>query len=97
MSTVTVSKKGATRVRQGHLWIYRSDVVEADAAGGSVVKVKDERGNFIGQAFYSDASQIALRFLSLTTDEIDRDWWRQRVREAQSRRRRSRRPGSPSA
>lgn len=86
MSTVKVNKKGATRVRQGHLWIYRSDVVDVDATGGSVVTVKDERGNFIGQALYSDASQIALRFLSLTTDEIDRNWWRQRIREAAARR-----------
>lgn len=86
MSRVKVNKKGATRVRQGHLWIYRSDVVDVAAAGGSVVTVKDERGNFIGQALYSDASQIALRFLSLTTDEIDRDWWRQRIREAAARR-----------
>ena len=37
MMTVKVNKKGATRVRHGHLWIYRSDVVEVDAAGGSVV------------------------------------------------------------
>ena len=84
--TVKVNKKGATRVRQGHLWIYRSDVVEVDATGGSVATVKDERGNFIGQALYSDASQIALRFLTLTTDEIDRDWWRNRIREAAARR-----------
>ncbi|HSK64017.1 MAG TPA: class I SAM-dependent rRNA methyltransferase [Pyrinomonadaceae bacterium] len=86
MKTVTVTKKGATRVRHGHLWIYRSDVVEVDAAGGSIVSVKDERGNFIGQALYSAASQIALRFLTQTTEEIDRDWWRRRIREAVARR-----------
>lgn len=86
MSTVTVTKRGADRVRRGHLWIYRSDVSAVDAAGGSVVAVRDERGNFIGQAFYSDASQIALRFLTQTQEEIDRDWWRARLRAAASRR-----------
>jgi 23S rRNA (cytosine1962-C5)-methyltransferase len=86
MATVTVNKRGATRIRQGHLWIYRSDLVEVAADGGSVVKVKDERGNFIGQALYSAASQIALRFLTLTTEAIDRAWWRQRIREAAARR-----------
>jgi 23S rRNA (cytosine1962-C5)-methyltransferase len=85
MATVTVNKRGATRVRQGHLWIYRSDVVEVDAEG-AVVKVRDERGNFIGQALYSAASQIALRFLTQTTEEIDPDWWRRRIREAVARR-----------
>jgi 23S rRNA (cytosine1962-C5)-methyltransferase len=86
MGTVTVNKRGATRARHGHLWIYRSDVVHVDAAGGAVVAVKDERGNFVGQAFYSDASQIALRFLALTNHEIDHDWWRRRIREAAERR-----------
>ena len=62
MKTVRVNKKGADRVRHGHLWIYRSDVIEVEAEGGSIVSVKDERGKRIGQALFSDASQIALRF-----------------------------------
>lgn len=86
MNTVRVNKKGADRVRNGHLWIYRSDLVDVAAAGGSVVSVKDERGNFIGQALFSDASQIALRFLTLSTEEIDRAWWQRRIREAAGRR-----------
>jgi 23S rRNA (cytosine1962-C5)-methyltransferase len=86
MQTVRVNKRGADRVRHGHLWIYRSDVVDVDAEGGSVVGVKDERGNSIGQAFYSAASQIALRFLTQTGEEIDRDWWRRRILDAASRR-----------
>src|SRR5688572_11552087 len=86
MKTVRVNKKGADRVRHGHLWIYRSDVIEVDAEGGSVVSVSDERGNFIGQALFSDASQIALRFLTQGTEEIDRDWWRRKITEAAARR-----------
>ena len=85
MNTVRVNKKGAQRARNGHLWIYRSDLVDVDAAAG-VVSVKDERGNFIGQALYSAASQIALRFLTLGSEEIDRDWWQRRIREAVARR-----------
>ena len=86
MNTVRVNKKGADRVRNGHLWIYRSDLVDVDAAGGSIVSVKDERGNFIGQALFSDSSQIALRFLTQSDEEIDRAWWRRRIREAAGRR-----------
>ena len=86
METILVNKRGADRVRGGHLWIYRSDLVGVDAAGGSVVSVKDERGNFIGQALYSDASQIALRFLTQSREEIDRAWWQRRIREAARRR-----------
>jgi 23S rRNA (cytosine1962-C5)-methyltransferase len=86
MNTVRVTKKGADRVRNGHLWIYSSDVVDYEAEGGSVVSVTDERGNFIGKALYSDASQIALRFLTQSNEEIDRGWWQRRIREAARRR-----------
>ena len=86
METVRVNKRGADRVRQGHLWIYRSDVVDVDAKGGSVVTVRDERGNFVGQALFSDSSQIALRFLTQSDEDIDREWWRRRIKEAANRR-----------
>ena len=87
MNNITVAKRGADRIRRGHLWIYSSDVVDAtDAAGGSIVAVQDEHRNFIGQAFYSDSSQIALRFLTQTRESIDREWWRRQVRKAAARR-----------
>jgi len=87
MANVKVNKRGADRVRRGHLWIYRSDVVDtAGAAGGSVVTVHDPHGNFVGQAFFSDASEIALRLLSQTRETIDREWWRSRIRKAAARR-----------
>jgi len=87
MSNVTVNKRGADRIRAGHLWIYKSDVVKVDeAAGGSVVVARDQKRNFVGQAFFSDSSQIALRFLSQTAEPIDREWWRQRILEAANRR-----------
>jgi len=86
MNKVVVNKRGATRIRQGHLWIYRSDVVNVDALGGAVVSVTDETGNFIGQSLYSDQSQISLRFLSTSKAEIDRDWWRTQIRACAQRR-----------
>lgn len=87
MNEVTVTKRGADRIRGGHLWIYRSDVVETDeAAGGSIVVVRDQNRNFVGQAFFSDSSQIALRFLSQTEEPINREWWRRNILEAAARR-----------
>jgi 23S rRNA (cytosine1962-C5)-methyltransferase len=87
MNEVMVTKRGADRIRGGHLWIYRSDVVETDeATRGSIVAVHDQNRNFVGQAFFSDSSQIALRFLSQTEEPIDREWWRRRLLEAAARR-----------
>jgi 23S rRNA (cytosine1962-C5)-methyltransferase len=62
---VKVSARGAKRIKDGHVWVYRSDVAAADSvAPGAVVRVCDERGKFLGTAFYSTASQIAIRLLS---------------------------------
>jgi len=85
--TVNVGRRGAERARAGHLWIYRSDIADAGtAAGGAVVRVRDERRRSLGRAFYSDRSEIALRLLTWRDDEIDRDWWRARLRESIARR-----------
>ncbi|MCA1565209.1 MAG: class I SAM-dependent rRNA methyltransferase [Acidobacteria bacterium] len=88
-TTITVSRKGAERARAGHLWIYRSDLIDAGggvAAAGAPVHVRDERGRFVGSALYSDRSQIALRLLTWREEPIDRDWWRERLRGAIARR-----------
>jgi len=86
INTVEVTKRGADRIRGGHLWIYRSDVVEAKAAGGAVVLVRDPKGKVVGRALYSDRSEITLRFLTQSEEAIDREWWRQRIRAAAARR-----------
>lgn len=81
MSQVKISTRGARRIRQGHLWVYRSDVRDVgDAAGGAIVRAVDDAGNFVGQAFYSDRSEIALRFLTTREQMIDREWWRAQIR-----------------
>lgn len=85
MKTVVISKKGAKRVRGGHLWVYRSDVVRVDAEGGDTVRVVDEARNFVGRAFYSDASEIAVRIFSVADIDPDSQFWRSRIREAASR------------
>ncbi len=69
---VRVSRKGADRFRSGHPWIFRSDVTNTgEAFAGATVRVLDPRGQFLGQAHYSAASQIALRMLSRSAGPID--------------------------
>jgi len=64
-----VNQRGAARLRAGHLWVYRSDLLEsAPAPAGAMVHVRDERGRKLGSALYSSSSQIAIRLLS--ADEI---------------------------
>lgn len=70
-----MSARGEQRVRDGHVWIYRSDVVDAQAAAGDVVQVLAPRARPIGQALFSNRSMIAVRMLSRDETPIDRAWW----------------------
>ncbi len=63
--TVKVSARGATRLKDGHVWVYRSDIVSVDGVPpGALVAVVDHRGKFLGSALYSSSSQIAVRLIS---------------------------------
>lgn len=87
MVTVKISTRGAKRIRLGHLWVYRSDIRNTDEAeAGAIVRVVDDARNFVGQAFYSDRSQIALRFLTTRDEVVDREWWRDRLQACAERR-----------
>lgn len=63
--TVRVGAHGARRVRGGHPWVFRPDVLDApDLPPGAVVLVADETGNPLGRAFWARQSRIALRLLT---------------------------------
>lgn len=87
---IAVNHRGAGRLRAGHLWAYRSDLLlPAQASPGALVHVRDERGRKLGSALYSGASQIAIRLLSSETiaDEALPDLLRRRIGNAASFRR----------
>ncbi len=69
--TVVVGPRGAARAERGHPWIYQSDVAEVRARGGDVVEVFAPRGRKLGEALYSDRSQIALRLLTRGEERFD--------------------------
>jgi 23S rRNA (cytosine1962-C5)-methyltransferase len=60
-----VAPRGASRLKSGHVWVYKSDVLSSDGiAPGSIVTVTDQRGKLLGTALYSSSSQIAIRLIS---------------------------------
>ncbi len=84
MAEVAVTRKGQQRLEEGHLWIYRSDIVikGKEPAPGSIVSVLSPKRQLLGQAFYSSKSQISLRLLTSTSEKINRDFWRSRLQMA---------------
>ena len=78
---VRIKKRGAARIRSGHLWVYRSDILETrDVSPGAIVTVLDDDNAVVGKAFYSTQSQIALRFLVRGNVPIDEAFFRRRLR-----------------
>ncbi len=68
--TVSISRRTADRLREGHLWVYRTDIESATAgmAPGALVTLTDSRRLPLGTALYSSASTIAARLVSRTPD-----------------------------
>ncbi len=96
MPEVRVNRRGADRLRDGHLWIYRSDVVDASQAQpGQVVEVRADRGAPLGAAHYSSSSQIALRMLPAATRATGEAFFRDWIGHAQTLRSRLD-PGAPA-
>lgn len=79
MPDVTISPKGEERIRNGHPWVYRSDVVDVSAERGQVVLVRGRRRTPLGYALYSDRSEIALRLLTRSHDAPTLETWASRL------------------
>jgi 23S rRNA (cytosine1962-C5)-methyltransferase len=80
---------GRRRLKQGHLWIFRdeiaalsSDTIEA----GDLVRVVTDYGYDCGIGFYHPESQIAVRLLRHSEDDITVDFFIQRLENARAMR-----------
>ena len=82
MIDVIVNRRGEERIRLGHLWIYRSDVVRAEVDPGSTVRVIGPRDRVLGFALYSSRSEIALRFFTRGEAPPSQETWRSRIEQA---------------
>src|SRR5579864_4525041 len=83
---VIVNERAAKRLRDGHVWVYTSDVLnDAGAKAGAMVHVIGPKDKILGSAIYSSSSQIKLRLLgrdALRSEEELLQLIRQRLAEA---------------
>ncbi len=87
VDVATVSTRGARRWASGHPWIFRSDVRKSPDAPAGAVRVRDERGRWLGLALWSPQSEISLRLMDTDIDAgLDGIWWRSRLSAAIGRR-----------
>ncbi len=82
---VQISKKGEASLREGHPWIYDTEVQPLDGPyeDGSLVEAVSQKGRYLGAGFYNSRSKIRVRIISTNAnDRFDRDFFRRRLSHA---------------
>lgn len=83
---VIINERAARRLREGHVWVYASDVLnDAGIQPGALVHVVGPKDKMLGSAIYSSSSQIKLRLLGrevLGSEDELLELLRQRLAEA---------------
>lgn len=83
----TISPKGTKRLKAGHPWIFRSDVVDRPHAPAGIVKLESARGEPLGWALWSPASEISLRHIEGSPSRVpDAAWWHAKLSAVIARR-----------
>ncbi len=86
-STVTLQQQRPER--RGHPWVFAGEIesIPEMVRDGDVVRVIDSRGHVQGMAYVNRASKITLRYLTSREEQIDAQWWYDRIAAALERRR----------
>ena len=74
-----ISRRAADRLRSGHVWVYRSDILQLpvlkeEETALRLLLVTDQRGALLGTALYSPASEITLRLISEEQIDNEVEW-----------------------
>lgn len=83
----TISPRGTKRLKGGHPWIFRSDIVDRPNVAAGTVRVESGRGEPLGWALWSPQSEISLRQLESHPARVpDGAWWHAKLKAAIARR-----------
>lgn len=90
MESFRLNKTVATRVVQGHLWIYRNELpkLPLDFPPGELVELVDPRGRFIAIGYCNPKSVISVRILTREREKIDGDFFLRKIASAHTYRKR---------
>ncbi len=88
LGRAVVLDKGLKRLRQGHPWIYASDIGDMPGKTPGLVEVAGKDGRVYGTAMYSPRSTITLRMVGKGREVFDAAAVKARVAEARERRER---------
>lgn len=81
---VYLNKNEEIRIKQGHPWVFSNEVLkfEGNIISGEVCEVYAYNNEFIGIGFLNTSSKIIVRMLSLQKEEINEEFFYNRILEA---------------
>ncbi len=84
MYTVILKKNEEKKILNGYPWVYANEVskIEGKDKQGSVAKVVGFDGRFVSLGFINHLSKILVRILSLKEEVIDRNFFYERIYQA---------------
>jgi 23S rRNA (cytosine1962-C5)-methyltransferase len=90
MATVFLKPDREERLRGGYLWVFAGEIARIDgkAQDGDVVDVRAYRGRWVGRGFLNRRSSLTVRLLTHRPEEIDEAFFRRRLTDAWTYRRR---------
>lgn len=83
---VTLTDKGAARVRGGLPWVYAADLARPHDGDDDVVELRDRRGATLGTGLWSPRSPVPVRILAREPVTLDRALLSARLAAALARR-----------
>lgn len=89
MYTVTLKRNEEKKVLNGYPWIFANEVqkIEGKDKQGSVAEVKAFDGRYVGKGFINHHSKIIVRILTTKSEEINKDFFEERIKIADEGRR----------
>jgi 23S rRNA (cytosine1962-C5)-methyltransferase len=85
MQTVYLNKRAGHRILNGHPWIFANEIDKVDEGikPGGIVKVHTHDNKFVGKGYYNQASQIQVRLLTRSKEElINKTFFEQKILSA---------------
>jgi len=89
MAQVLINQKGFQRIRSGHPWVFRSDIVslgDNPPEPGALVDVIGPQKKFLGRAFCNPKSQITIRMISNDPTPVNEAFWEKKIAASIARR-----------
>ncbi len=80
---VIVKKDRVAAIKRRHPWIFSGGIIDHDGCeDGDIVKVMTRKGEFLALGYFQNGS-IMVRVLSFAKEQIDDNFWAQKIQQAQ--------------